>query len=89
MRRAIVKVGEFEAVFDGKKFTSEDESLANVLNSALESYRLVGPKALTDEVVYWPDTFANLAEAIAKYCGGELIAVDPPEGKEAPEGAVF
>lgn len=88
-RTATVKLGDAEAIWDGSEFLSEDESVQNVLNSALQAYRDVGSHVLTDEPIYWPDPFMNLAEAIAKYCGGELISIDPPEGPKAPEGAIF
>ena len=86
MRTARVRLGDFEATFDGEQFTSDDESLANVLNSALNSWK-AGVRGIKTD--YWPDPLVNLAEAIAKYCGGELIRFDPMEGPEPPEGAVF
>jgi len=88
-RTATVKIGDVEATFDGETFTCADESLANILNSALTSYRAVGKRALTVEAEYWPDLLADLAEAIANHCGGELVSVDPPEDSTAPEGAIY
>lgn len=61
--------------------------MANVLNSALAYYFRGG--RLSDKLEYWPDPFADLARAIAEYCGGTLIAADPPEGPKPPEGTVF
>lgn len=87
-RTATVKIGNAEAVYDGEKFTSEDESTMIVLNSALYYY-LGGGHLQEGNQPYWPDPFADLARAIAEYCGGELVSVDPPEGPEAPEGAVY
>lgn len=86
-RTATVRLGEYEAVFDGERFTSADESTANVLNSALEGYHRGARAILGTE--YWPDPFMNLARAVAEYCGGQLIAFDPPTGEDVPEGALF
>ncbi|MCI0390320.1 MAG: hypothetical protein MOB07_16340 [Acidobacteria bacterium] len=87
-RTATVKIGNVEAVFDGEKFTSADESTANVLNSALDYYNQVGSLS-QDNAPYWPDAFVGLAEAIAKHCGGQLLRFDPREGPKLPEGTVF
>lgn len=87
-RTATVKMGEIESTFDGDAFTSADAGAARILNSALDLYRSVGRTAITDDFSYWPDTFKGMIESIAQYSSGELVSIDPPEGAEAPEGAV-
>lgn len=97
-RKAIVKIGPFTATLEDRTptseespvFISEDESTANVLNDALQSYYRIGRGLFpTGSEAYWPDYFRGLVEAIAKYCGGELIECDPPEERESPEGTVY
>ncbi|MCI0390336.1 MAG: hypothetical protein MOB07_16420 [Acidobacteria bacterium] len=88
-RIAIVKVGQHEARFDGKRFTSEDESTANLLNSSLEVYEKRGRRAFTDDFSYWPDNLLGMARVIAEYHGGELVSCDPIDYSQYPEGTVF
>lgn len=87
-RTATVKCGDAEAVYDGERFTSEDESVANVLNSAL-AYFMGGGRISKHNLPYEPDDFVGIARSIAEYCGGTLIAFDPPEGIEPSEDAIF
>lgn len=88
-RTAKVKLGDVEATFDGDQFVSENESLARILNSALQVYRTAGRPALTDDLSYQPDPFAGMIRAIAKYSAAEVVSIDPMEGPAAPEGAVY
>src|SRR5262249_22081298 len=86
-RIAIVKVGQCEARFDGRSFTSEDQSTANILNSSLEMYHR--RPDLFKGLEYWPDALACLARAIARRNGGDLVSCDPIDYSQFPEGAVF
>ena len=86
-RTAIVKIGDVEAVFDGRQFTSNDADIAAILNSTLRAYD--AGVTLWEKQGYWPDPLVGIAKTIAKYNGGEMIAFDPPEPEELPEGAVY
>lgn len=90
MRTARIKVGDQIGVFDGEQFTSDSPGLAVILNSALAVYRQSGPSALVgDDPHYWPDSLAQMMNAIALYSLGEVVEIDAAESPEPPEGAVY
>lgn len=76
MTKAIVKIGDAEAVFDGSEFTSADVSVAAILNSALRSYRL-GAKPWP--IAYYPNEVVGVARDAAIYCGGDLVGFETDE----------
>lgn len=84
MTTAIVKIGDYQATFAGETFVSDDESTANVLNSALMSYRMGASPWPND---YYPNDVAGIARDCARYCGGDLVSFETDE--EHVEGRVY
>jgi len=72
MRIAIIQVGDVEARFDGQIFTSDDEGLASILNSAMDLQR---KGAALWPFRYYPDPISGPAKDCAEYHGGRLLRV--------------
>lgn len=83
MRRAIIKIGKTEAVYDGKEWSHaggfEDSGLINLLNALNHNFGQQG---------YQPDPLQAVAQDAAKYFKGRLISIDPLVLNDSP-GVVY
>ena len=74
---AIVRIGLSEATCDGYIWTSEDETLALLLNARMDPW---GPSGSD------PNPDCSAAQQAVEDLGGELLQCD--EAEELPEGAI-